>query len=116
MDSFIMTMRSELHPTQVQLSFAELCWSADVSHDTLLALVQNEIAVPITGNQPAQWRFHLNTVPKVQKAARLYRDLEMDWAELSLVLNLLDEINRLQNENNDLKQKVERYIWSHYRN
>lgn len=104
-----MMMLSEIHPADVQLTVTELCLSANISQQTLLVLVEHEIAVPITGAQPQQWRFQLSAVSKVQKAARLYRDLDIDWADLSLVLSLLEEIEQLTTENKQLTQRLARF-------
>ena len=66
-----MTMLLDIHAANHQLSSTELCRSANISPQTLLALVEYEIAVPISGSQPQQWLFQLSVVSKVQKAARL---------------------------------------------
>ena len=104
-----MTMFLDIHAANHQLSSAELCHSANISTETLLALVEYEIAVPITGSQPQQWLFQLNAVARVQKAARLSRDLALEWADLSLVLQLLDDIEQLNRENQHLKQRLARF-------
>ena len=104
-----MTMFLDIHAANHQLSSAELCRSANISPQTLLALVEYEIAVPITGSQPQQWLFQLSAVSKVQKAARLSRDLALEWADLSLVLQLLDDIEQLSRENQQLKQRLARF-------
>jgi len=104
-----MTMFTEIHSADGQLSSAELCLSAQISPQTLLLLVEHEIAVPIEDAEPPQWLFHLSAVAKVQKAARLYRDLEIDWADLSLVLQLLDDIEQLTHENKQLKLRIARF-------
>jgi len=109
MGAFVMTMFLDIHAANHQLSSAELCHSANISTETLLALVEYEIAVPITGSQPQQWLFQLNAVARVQKAARLSRDLALEWADLSLVLQLLDDIEQLNRENQHLKQRLARF-------
>jgi len=105
-----MTPLSEIHSPDFHLSFDELCLTAGISKDYMLALVEHEIAVPVTGMQPQQWQFHVTCVMRVKKAARLYRDLDIDWADLGLVLNLLDEIEQLKNENSQLKQQLARFF------
>jgi len=105
-----MTPLSEIHSPDFHLSFEELCLSADISKECMLELVENDIAVPVTGTHPQQWQFHVTCLIKVKKAARLYRDLDIDWADLGLVLNLLDEIEQLKNENSQLKQQLARFF------
>ena len=107
-----MTTYLELNATHLQLSAEELCQSANISPQTLLTLVEYDIAVPIGGSQPMQWVFQLSAVTRVQKATRLAHDLVMEWADLSLVMQLLDEIEQLRSENTQLKQRLARYGWS----
>ena len=103
-----MTTLIEIHSANAELSFAELCTTANINKDTLLEFVRHDIAIPIAGALPPQWLFHITCLTKVKKAARLYRDLDIDWADLYLVLNLLDEIDQLKNENARLKQQLAR--------
>lgn len=105
-----MTTLSAIHSANVQLSFEELCLTTHINKETMLELIQHDIAIPIVGDEPQQWLFHLTCVTKVKKAARLNRDLGMDWADLYLVLNLLDEIDQLNTENEQLKQQLARFL------
>lgn len=105
-----MTPLSEIHSPNFYLSFAELCLCAEISKETMLELVQNDIATPYEGTQPHEWQFDVACVIKVKKAARLHRDLDIDLADLYLVLNLLDEIEQLKNENAQLKQQLGRFL------
>lgn len=106
-----MTALQQVYSPHYHLSFEELCLSANVSTETMLELVEHEIAVPVAGEHPRQWMFHVTCVVKVKKAARLYRDLGIDWADLCLVLNLLTEIEQLKNENDQLKQQLARFLY-----
>lgn len=105
-----MTPLTEIHSPHLHLTFEELCVCAAINEATMLDLVAHEIAVPVTGAQPTQWQFQVTCVTRVKKAARLYHDLDIDWADLSLVLNLLDEIDQLKNENHHLKQQLARFF------
>lgn len=101
---------SEIHSPSYHLSFDELCLSTNISKEYMLELVEYNIAVPATGTHPQQWQFHAACVMQVKKAVRLYRDLDIDWLDLGLVLNLLDEIEQLKNENSQLKQQLNRFF------
>ncbi len=109
-----MTTLSAIHSGNAQLSFEELCLTTHINQETMLELIQHDIAIPLSlplvGDQPQQWLFHLTCVAKVKKAARLNHDLGMDWADLYLVLNLLDEIDQLSTENTQLKQQLARFL------
>lgn len=101
---------SEIHSPSFYVSFYDLCASANISANYMLELVEYNIAVPITGAQPQEWQFNIATVKLVNKAARLHRDLDIDWADIALVLNLLEEIETLKNENKQLKQQLNRFL------
>lgn len=100
----------EIHSPSLHISFIELCVSADISQEALLELIENEIAIPVSGEQPAHWQFHLSCVGQVKKAVRLNRDLDIDWADLNIVLNLLGEVEVLKSENERLKQQLLRFF------
>lgn len=105
-----MTQLIEIHSPSFHITFTELCTSADISQEALLELIDNDIAVPISGALPEHWQFHITCVALVKKALRLNRDLDMDWADLSLVLNLLGEVEMLKNENQRLQQQLLRFF------
>lgn len=101
---------SETHFAGFYINFDELCLSANISEQTVCNLIAHNILVPIAGVQPQQWQFHVSCVMQAKKALRLYRDLEMEWSDLALVLNLLEEIDRLKNENGQLTQQLARFF------
>lgn len=101
---------SETHSAGFYINFDELCLSANISQQTICELIDHNILVPFAGAQPQQWQFHVSCVMQAKKALRLYRDLDMDWSDLALVLNLLEEIDRLKNENGQLMQQLGRFF------
>jgi len=108
-----MTNTSEIFSPDFHLSFADLCASANIKADYIIELIDYDIIMPISGKIPQEWEFNLNAVTIVNKAARLHRDLEIDWADIALVLNLLEEIDQLKSENRQLKLQVERLNFTH---
>lgn len=100
---------TEIHSSDLFISFDELCTIASINVEHMLDMVEFEIAVPISGTQPQEWRFPSSAISRASKATRLYRDLEIDWADIKLVLTLLDLIEDLQNENNQLKRQLKRF-------
>lgn len=101
---------SEIHSGSFYLSFEELCLSANISEQSLFELIEHNIVVPLTGPQAEHLQFHVGCVMQIKKAVRLYRDLDIDWVDLCLVLNLLNEIEQLKNENSQLKQQLSRFF------
>ncbi|WP_416396375.1 chaperone modulator CbpM [Allohahella sp. A8] len=105
-----MTDAANVHSPSLQMSLEELCESAHLPVEYLVELVQYKIALPIAGTEPHQWQFSVAAVTRVNKAARLHRDLEMDWADIGLVLDLLEDIEHLKVENNRLRQQLNRLL------
>ena len=92
------------------VSFTDLCDSAKMSTDYLMELITYNIIKPLSGKTPQDWRFSANAVKVVNKAIRLHRDLEIEWADIALVVDLLDEIDQLENENRQLKKQMNRLL------
>ena len=92
------------------VNFTELCKLADMSADYLEELIINNIIKPISGETPENWRFSGSAVKVVNKAIRLHQDLEIEWADIALVVDLLDEIDQLESENRQLKKQMNRLL------
>jgi chaperone modulatory protein CbpM len=99
----------DVHSPDFYLSFEELSLSANISKKTLFELIDQQIVSPLAGSEPPEWQFHVRSVVQVKKAVRLYRDLEINWSDLALVLELLKEIEQLNGEIFQLRQQLSRY-------
>jgi len=107
-----MTQASEFISPDFHVSFEELCVSANISTEKIIDLIDYKVITPVRGSQPQEWQFNITAMRIVNKAARLHRDLEIDWADIGLILNLLDDIEQLRNENAQLKQQLKRFLMS----
>ncbi|WP_022960848.1 chaperone modulator CbpM [Halopseudomonas pelagia] len=96
--------------TQVTINFAELRQCVSISEEQLLELVAEGILTPEAGTLPEEWRFASTSVSLVHKAERLHRDLTVEWADIPLVLGLLEEVEQLKAENAYLKQRLGRFL------
>lgn len=101
-------LSSEIVSPDFQVSLADLCTTANISTDYIIELIEYDIIMPISGTEPHEWQFTISAMIVVNKAARLHRDLDIEWADIALVLNLLEEIDELKNENRQLKQQINR--------
>lgn len=104
-----MTYLTDIHLSTPQVSFAELCHCANLSAEYMRELIDYDIITPIAGQRQQEWQFNLAAISLVHKAARLHRDLEIDWADIALLLSLLEEITQLRHENSQLKQRLKRF-------
>lgn len=96
--------------TQVHINFAELRQCVSISEEQLLELVAEGILTPEAGELPEEWEFDSASVSVVHKAERLHRDLTVEWADIPLVLGLLEEVQQLKAENVYLKQRLGRFL------
>ncbi|MES2662745.1 MAG: chaperone modulator CbpM [Pseudomonadota bacterium] len=99
-----------IHYPMVELSFEDLCQSANINANQMLELVEFHIVVPIIGKYPEEWLFNVTCVGVVKKAVRLHQDLALDWEIIPLLLKLIEEREQLHRENVLLKLRLQRYI------
>ena len=78
------------------LSSDELCECSDISLALLLEVIE-------------QWQFSVENLHQVKKATRIQRDFALDWGGVGLILQLLNERDRLEHEVYTLKQQLNRF-------
>lgn len=86
-----------------RVSFNDLCQSTGVHENLMLEMIDFDIARPVAGAHPEEWQFNVAAIDDVQKAARIHRDLAVDWAGIAFAMSLLDEIAALRAENKELR-------------
>lgn len=79
------------------LTLSELCEICNVSMDVVNELIAYEIIHPKHSSQN-QVVFELIDLLRVKTALRLQRDLEINLAGVVIVLNLLDELEKLRKQ------------------
>lgn len=77
------------------VSLEELCAICGIRVEVVHDFVTHEIVKP-SGNAPEQWVFDLSQLHRAKKALRLQRDFEVNLSAMALVLDLLDELERLR--------------------
>lgn len=78
-----------------EVSLHELCRACSQDTEWIVELVNEGILKP-TGRVQATWRFSAVTIQVVQRTVRLQRDLDINLAGVALVLDLMEEIERLR--------------------
>jgi len=96
-------------PLIVQLDLAEFCEATDLSDVYVIEIVEHGILEP-QGKQPKDWRFNDYELSLAKRAAKLRRDLELEWEGVALALDLLEEVQQLRAENRMLKQRLGRLV------
>lgn len=98
-------------------SLEELCQRLRLESEFVLACLDHGIAQaepvdrPVAG-RTQDWPELLlsgQEILKLKKAARLHRDLGLDYSALGLVLDLLDDVESLRSRVRELNRKLERW-------
>ena len=76
-------------------TYHEFCETGQFDQTLVITLVEHGIVEP-QGSSQERWVFTSLDLVRTQKALRLYHDLEVNWAGISLILELLDEIEELR--------------------
>lgn len=79
----------------VELTLEEVCAVCAVREERILALVEEGVVRP-RGRAPQDWRFAGVTVHRARRAIRLQRELDVDLHAAAVILDLLDEVERLR--------------------
>jgi len=93
----------------ITLNLQDLCQQLQVSESFCIELVEYGIVSP-GGDHPSQWTFDLDMMCLIQRALRLRSDLGMDWADIAIVVELIEERERLRAENQALRQRLARFL------
>lgn len=94
-------------PLIVQLDMAEFCEATELSDVYVIEIVEHGILEP-QGAQPKDWVFNDYELTLAKRAAKLRRDLDLEWEGVALALDLLEEVQQLRSENRMLKQRLGR--------
>ena len=93
---------------EVTICSGEICERTSISEQDLQEIVNHGIVRP-QDMRAIEWRFAEVVVVEIARAARLRRDLEIDWPGVALALELLDEVEQLRAENTALRRRLERF-------
>lgn len=95
------------YSTHLQLQDA--CHAVGLPATEFIEIVSLGILAP-AGDSPETWVFDLHMISTARRALRLRADLHLDWEAVALVLELLDERDRLRDENLRLQRRLQRLI------
>jgi chaperone modulatory protein CbpM len=96
--------------TFVRVTVSEICEKEGLSRTTLSELVEYEIARPLAGSSAEDWQFDATGAHWMKRAARLRRDLDIDWITVAAIIDLLRQREELAQENQCLRQQLERFL------
>ena len=96
--------------TLMSITAIELCEQEDVSHSMVVELVLHDIAQPLEGSSLEDWIFDVTSAQWMRRAIRLQRDLDIDWVAVAMLVDLLRERDLLRQENDSLRQRLDRFL------
>lgn len=91
-----------------RLTLSELSRRVALPLATVTEIVELGIIEP-DARQP-HWLFDETVTVIVTRAARLHRDLGIDWSGVALALELLEDNRRLRRENTALRRRLARLL------
>lgn len=79
----------------IEMTLDELCHVCEVHREVIITLVEEGLLEP-SGDTPAHWYFSGSALPRLQRALRLQRDLDLNPPGAALAIQLLEEIEALR--------------------
>ncbi len=95
MSTQLTIMAGVLLDESAELSLEELSRACGVERMVLVEMVQEGLLEPVDAHL-APWRFRGNALCRARTALRLRRDLEVNFAGIAMILDLLDTIDHLE--------------------
>ncbi|QIX96580.1 chaperone modulator CbpM [Cedecea sp. FDAARGOS_727] len=93
----------------VTFTVTEFCLHTGIAEDEINEIVGLGVIEPYDF-EARPWQFDDHALNVAQRALRLRRELELDWPGIAVALSLLEENERLRQENRLLKQRIGRFI------
>lgn len=84
-----------LQDETVTYTYQEFCEVCVIESPLINEMIEFGI-IEVQGNELQSLIFTSKSMTRAKKALRLYHDLNINWAGISLALDLLDEINELR--------------------
>lgn len=79
-----------------EFTLAELCRVCNVAPEFVSDMIEYGVIEEPEGLSSEEWRFTSDDLRRMRIAARLYRDLEINMAGAALVLDLMEEMERMR--------------------
>ena len=93
----------------VTFNLDDACHAIGSEGSLIQVIVEHGIIEP-KGDSPQDWIFDLEMICTAKRALRLQRDLHLDWSAIALVVTLVEERDRLRNDNQRLQALLQRFL------
>jgi len=94
MTSKIRYLTGTILDDNMECSLSDICRICNVPAEMVQDMVDEGLLSP-SGSEPFEWRFTAVEIHRIQVSLRLQRDLRINLPGCALVLDLLDEIEKL---------------------
>lgn len=95
--------------TTTVFTVTEFCHHTGISNDELNEFVSLGMIEPLE-IETQEWYFDDHALVITHRALKLHKELALDWHGIAIALTLLDENERLKQENKQLRQQLMRFI------
>ena len=103
------SVRGVILDGRTSFSLVELCELCSLPAETVIEMVEEGLIDPLESTAAPVWRFPADTLPRIQTALRLQRDLRVNLAGAALVLDLLDELQTLRSRMKSLERQLSEF-------
>lgn len=90
----MMMQSAQSDPSSDTLTLSELTVFCGANSDLVVALIEYGVVTPVEP-ESTEWQFGPGNIARARKAVRLMRDLGLNIAGVALVLDLIEERDRL---------------------
>ena len=87
------------------VSEQELCRHMGIGSDVLRICIEWEVIASPRVNQEGNPLYHSQTVDRLARGLRLHRDLGVNWVGVSIILDMLDRIELIEQQLADRLQE-----------
>jgi len=94
--------------TEQRYTLIEICQLVDIPPEELTEVVELGVISPLESD--SGWIFDYHALYSLKRASRLRIELELEWPGTAVALTLLDKVERLEQENAQLKRLLERLL------
>lgn len=88
------SLRGVVLDERVTFTLTEFCQVCGVQREMVVEMVEEGVIEP-AASADTEWLFYGQSLVRAQAALRLVRDLDLNWPGAALVLDLLEELERL---------------------
>jgi chaperone modulatory protein CbpM len=89
-------------------TLGEVCQRCGVHAEIVIEMVEHGVAEPASMDANQRWLFAGDALLRLRRAQRLRRDLQLNLPGVALSMELLDEVERLQQQIASLRHQLQR--------